>query len=102
MYGCYKALLARSVAAAIRTSVTAVSESMAGTSELGARGGAHTPVSACASGAEAIATGLDLIRLGGRTCIVTGAPRAQRISAALTNSFGFGGHNACLLFTPAP
>ncbi|MFE7119713.1 beta-ketoacyl synthase N-terminal-like domain-containing protein, partial [Streptomyces sp. NPDC057654] len=32
--------------------------------ELGARGGAHTPVSACASGAEAISTGLDLIRLG--------------------------------------
>ncbi|MGW0073479.1 beta-ketoacyl synthase N-terminal-like domain-containing protein, partial [Streptosporangium sandarakinum] len=32
--------------------------------EFGARAGAHTSVSACASGAEAIAMGLDLIRLG--------------------------------------
>jgi 3-oxoacyl-[acyl-carrier-protein] synthase II len=26
-------------------------------------------------------------------------PRAARVSAALSNSFGFGGHNACLVFT---
>ncbi|MEF3117879.1 beta-ketoacyl-[acyl-carrier-protein] synthase family protein [Streptomyces chrestomyceticus] len=40
--------------------------------ELGARGGAHTPVSACASGAEAIAMGLDLIRLGRADVVVAG------------------------------
>ncbi|AUG76045.1 3-oxoacyl-ACP synthase [Kitasatospora sp. MMS16-BH015] len=40
--------------------------------ELGAQGGAHTPVSACASGAEAIALGLDLIRLGRADVVVAG------------------------------
>ncbi|WP_214416735.1 beta-ketoacyl-[acyl-carrier-protein] synthase family protein [Sphaerisporangium fuscum] len=40
--------------------------------ELGARAGAHTPVSACASGAEAIAMGLDLIRLGRADVVVAG------------------------------
>ncbi|MET9802132.1 beta-ketoacyl-ACP synthase II [Streptomyces sp. NPDC006368] len=44
--------------------------------ELGARGGAHTPVSACASGAEAIATGLDLIRLGRADVVVAGGAEA--------------------------
>jgi 3-oxoacyl-[acyl-carrier-protein] synthase II len=44
--------------------------------ELGARGGAHTPVSACASGAEAIATGLDLIRLGRADVVVAGGTEA--------------------------
>lgn len=34
--------------------------------------------------------------------IVTGRPRHGRVTAALTNSFGFGGHNASLLFTAAP
>ncbi|MFD7233875.1 beta-ketoacyl-[acyl-carrier-protein] synthase family protein [Streptomyces syringium] len=34
--------------------------------------------------------------------IVTGAPRRGGLKAALTNSFGFGGHNASLVFTPAP
>ena len=34
--------------------------------EIGAQAGVHTPVSACASGAEAIAYGLDLIQLGPR------------------------------------
>ncbi|WP_354643476.1 beta-ketoacyl-[acyl-carrier-protein] synthase family protein [Kitasatospora camelliae] len=34
--------------------------------------------------------------------VVTGAPRHGRLTAALANSFGFGGHNACLVFTPAP
>jgi 3-oxoacyl-[acyl-carrier-protein] synthase II len=28
---------------------------------------------------------------------VKGASRSRRIRAALSNSFGFGGHNACLL-----
>ncbi|MEU7191091.1 beta-ketoacyl-[acyl-carrier-protein] synthase family protein [Streptomyces sp. NPDC039022] len=44
--------------------------------ELGARGGAHTPVSACASGAEAIAIGLDLIRLGRADVVVAGGAEA--------------------------
>ncbi|WP_441247190.1 beta-ketoacyl-[acyl-carrier-protein] synthase family protein [Kitasatospora sp. McL0602] len=44
--------------------------------ELGAKGGAHTPVSACASGAEAIALGLDLIRLGRADVVVAGGTEA--------------------------
>ncbi|MCF2530266.1 beta-ketoacyl-[acyl-carrier-protein] synthase family protein [Yinghuangia soli] len=44
--------------------------------ELGARGGALTPVSACASGAEAIALGLDLIRLGRADVVVAGGAEA--------------------------
>ncbi|MER5639824.1 beta-ketoacyl-ACP synthase II [Kitasatospora sp. NPDC002227] len=44
--------------------------------ELGAKGGAHTPVSACASGAEALALGLDLIRLGRADVVVAGGTEA--------------------------
>lgn len=44
--------------------------------ELGARAGAHTPVSACASGAEALAMGLDLIRLGRADVVVAGGAEA--------------------------
>ncbi|SHE69790.1 beta-ketoacyl-[acyl-carrier-protein] synthase family protein [Streptoalloteichus hindustanus] len=44
--------------------------------DLGARGGARTPVSACASGAEAIAMGLDLIRLGRADVVVAGGAEA--------------------------
>jgi 3-oxoacyl-[acyl-carrier-protein] synthase II len=44
--------------------------------ELGARGGVHTPVSACASGAEAIALGLDLIRAGRADVVVAGGTEA--------------------------
>ncbi|PBC76403.1 3-oxoacyl-[acyl-carrier-protein] synthase II [Streptomyces sp. TLI_235] len=44
--------------------------------DLGARGGAHAPVSACASGAEAIALGLDLIRLGRADVVVAGGAEA--------------------------
>lgn len=44
--------------------------------ELGALGGARTPVSACASGAEAIAVGLDLIRLGRADVVVAGGAEA--------------------------
>jgi 3-oxoacyl-[acyl-carrier-protein] synthase II len=40
--------------------------------ELGARGGVHTPVSACASGNEAIALGVDQIRLGRAEIVVVG------------------------------
>ncbi|MEU2448671.1 beta-ketoacyl-[acyl-carrier-protein] synthase family protein [Streptomyces sp. NPDC012765] len=44
--------------------------------ELGARGGAHTPVSACASGGEALAHALDLIRLGRADVVVAGGTEA--------------------------
>jgi 3-oxoacyl-[acyl-carrier-protein] synthase II len=44
--------------------------------ELGARGGVHTPVSACASGAEAIALALDLIRSGRADVVVAGGTEA--------------------------
>lgn len=44
--------------------------------DLGALGGARTPVSACASGAEAIALGLDLIRLGRADVVVAGGAEA--------------------------
>ncbi|HVB26375.1 MAG TPA: beta-ketoacyl-ACP synthase II, partial [Mycobacteriales bacterium] len=43
---------------------------------LGARAGVHTPVSACASGAEAIALGLDLIRAGRADVVVCGGTEA--------------------------
>jgi 3-oxoacyl-[acyl-carrier-protein] synthase II len=44
--------------------------------ELGAQGGVHTTVSACASGAEAIAYGLDLLQLGRVDLVVAGGAEA--------------------------
>lgn len=44
--------------------------------ELGARAGVHTPVSACASGAEAIAQGLAMIRNGRADIVVAGGTEA--------------------------
>ncbi|HZB48338.1 MAG TPA: beta-ketoacyl-[acyl-carrier-protein] synthase family protein, partial [Mycobacteriales bacterium] len=44
--------------------------------ELGVRGGVHTPVSACASGAEALAWALDLIRAGRVDVVVVGGTEA--------------------------
>lgn len=44
--------------------------------ELGAQAGAHTPVSACASGAEAVAVGLDMIRSGRADVVVVGGTEA--------------------------
>lgn len=44
--------------------------------ELGARGGTHAPVSACASGAEAIAVGLAMIRSGRTDVAVCGGADA--------------------------
>jgi 3-oxoacyl-[acyl-carrier-protein] synthase II len=44
--------------------------------EVGARAGVHTPVSACASGAEAIAYGLDLLQLGRADVVVVGGTEA--------------------------
>jgi 3-oxoacyl-[acyl-carrier-protein] synthase II len=43
---------------------------------LGAKAGAHSPVSACASGAEAIAMGLDIIRSGRADVVVCGGAEA--------------------------
>ncbi len=47
--------------------------------ELGARAGVHTPVSACASGAEAISYGIDMIRLGRAEVVVAGGTEAAII-----------------------
>jgi 3-oxoacyl-[acyl-carrier-protein] synthase II len=44
--------------------------------ELGARAGVHTPVSACASGAEAMAYGLQMIRDGRADVVVAGGTEA--------------------------
>jgi 3-oxoacyl-[acyl-carrier-protein] synthase II len=44
--------------------------------ELGARAGVHTPVSACASGNEAIAYGMDMIRSGRADIVVAGGTEA--------------------------
>jgi 3-oxoacyl-[acyl-carrier-protein] synthase II len=43
---------------------------------LGARAGVHTPVSACASGNESVAMGIDLIRLGRADVVVVGGTEA--------------------------
>lgn len=43
---------------------------------LGAKAGAHTPVSACASGAEAIGYGLEMIRTGRADIVVAGGTEA--------------------------
>jgi 3-oxoacyl-[acyl-carrier-protein] synthase II len=43
---------------------------------LGAKAGVHTPVSACASGNEAIAHGIDMIRLGRADVVVVGGTEA--------------------------
>lgn len=44
--------------------------------EVDARAGVHTPVSACSSGAEAIAYGLDMIRSGRADVVVAGGTEA--------------------------
>jgi 3-oxoacyl-[acyl-carrier-protein] synthase II len=44
--------------------------------DLGARGGAHAPTSACASGAEAIALGLALLRSGRADIVLAGGTEA--------------------------
>src|SRR5947209_644091 len=50
---------------------------------LEARAGVHTPVSACASGAEAIALGLDLIRAGRADVVVCGGVEAAVVPVTL-------------------
>jgi 3-oxoacyl-[acyl-carrier-protein] synthase II len=59
---------------------------------IGARAGVHTPVSACASGNEAIALGIDMIRLGRADVVVVGRlghanfPGACKIAAPTTKA----------------
>jgi 3-oxoacyl-[acyl-carrier-protein] synthase II len=55
--------------------------------EFGARAGVHTPVSACASGNEAIALGVDQIRLGRADIVLVGGTEAA-ISALPMAAFG--------------
>jgi len=45
--------------------------------ELGARAGVHTTVSACASGAEAVASGIEMIRSGRADMVVAGGTEAS-------------------------
>src|SRR2546430_9871233 len=45
--------------------------------ELGARAGVHCPASACATGAEAIAWALDIIRAGRADVVVAGGTQAR-------------------------
>jgi 3-oxoacyl-[acyl-carrier-protein] synthase II len=47
--------------------------------ELGARAGVHTPVSACASGAEAIGYGIEMIRRGRADVVLAGGTEAAII-----------------------
>ena len=47
--------------------------------EFGARAGVHTPVSACASGAEAIGYGIDMIRAGRADVVIAGGTEAAII-----------------------
>ena len=47
--------------------------------EFGARAGAHAPVSACASGAEAIGYGMDMIRSGRADVVLAGGTEAAII-----------------------
>ncbi len=44
--------------------------------DIGAQAGVHTPVSACASGSEAVSLGLDLIRLGRADVVLCGGTEA--------------------------
>jgi 3-oxoacyl-[acyl-carrier-protein] synthase II len=54
---------------------------------IGAKGGVHTPVSACASGNESIAQGIDMIRLGRADVVVVGGTEAA-IHALPMAAFG--------------
>ena len=47
--------------------------------EFGAQAGVHTPVSACASGAEAIGYGIDMIRAGRADVVIAGGTEAAII-----------------------
>jgi 3-oxoacyl-[acyl-carrier-protein] synthase II len=53
---------------------------------IGARAGAHAPATACAAGAEAIMTGLDMIRAGRADVVVAGGTEAM-INALAISAF---------------
>lgn len=52
--------------------------------ELGARAGAHAPTTACAAGAQGLATGVDLIRAGRADVVVAGGADAGVTPLSLT------------------
>ncbi|QHK21259.1 beta-ketoacyl-ACP synthase II [Pseudarthrobacter psychrotolerans] len=52
--------------------------------DLGARGGARTPVSACASGAEAIVQGAEMIRSGAADVVIAGGVDASVLDLVIT------------------
>src|SRR5690349_2986073 len=54
---------------------------------IGAKAGVHTPVSACASGNEAIALGIDMIRLGRADVVVVGGTEAAVLALPMA-AFG--------------
>ena len=54
---------------------------------IGAKAGVHTPVSACASGNEAIAVGIDMIRLGRADVVVVGGTEAAVLALPMA-AFG--------------
>lgn len=64
--------------------------------------GALAAVLALRDGVVPATRNLDTLDPAVKLDVVTGAPRRGALTAALTNSFGFGGHNATLVFTPAP
>ncbi|WP_329487945.1 beta-ketoacyl-ACP synthase II [Kitasatospora sp. NBC_01246] len=64
--------------------------------------GALAAVLALRDGVVPATRNLDTVDPAVKLDVVTGAPRRGALTAALTNSFGFGGHNATLVFTPAP
>jgi 3-oxoacyl-[acyl-carrier-protein] synthase II len=65
--------------------------------ELGARGGAHAPMSACASGAEAVALGLALLRAGRADIVLAGGTEAclGQLSMAAFARMGALSQRAC-------
>jgi 3-oxoacyl-[acyl-carrier-protein] synthase II len=75
--------------------------------DLGARAGAHSPASACASGAEAIAAGIEMIRAGRADVVIAGgadAPLHPMILAAFAATGALSPARdpqlACLPFDP--
>ncbi|EME97230.1 3-oxoacyl-(acyl-carrier-protein) synthase 2, partial [Streptomyces mobaraensis NBRC 13819 = DSM 40847] len=95
---------ARSVAEALGTHpVVTATKSMTG-HLFGAAGalGAIATILALRDGAVPPTRNLDTQDPDIPLDIVTGEPRRGPLTAGLANAFGFGGHNASLVFTPAP
>jgi 3-oxoacyl-[acyl-carrier-protein] synthase II len=71
---------------------------------IGAAGAAEAAAAILAITHEQVPPTANLDRLGDdiQLDVVAGTPRPLPATAALSNSFGFGGHNATLIFTPVP